>query len=340
MEGVLHMPAENVFGNPASYNSGSFTTVLDAASAVAEPFLVQQGNVTISGVTVSGSQVDYNNQVFTIANHYINPDKPSYYTATPQAFAQVWPSPQPDHFPNAVFEPSPSNTFNNSIDCVGFGCRLLAATGSLDVQSNAYCQLHLQITKAKASLFPPNLGVVPTAYEFATSLPVLPQGGPWSYFSGYVNQSAIESQNQTLKPNQLSSYSGQAKGGFSQAQAGDILCFGYVGSESNGHFMVLTQAPGASVPLASVPPAGQEFPGFVSNAYLICVYDCTANTGLHYNDSRGNGSGIGYGELYLFTNSADQPVGYIFGPGEKPHFVSGLQQTPSPVVAISVGRFS
>jgi hypothetical protein len=78
------------------------------------------------------------------------------------------------------------------------------------------------------------------------------------------------------------------------------------------------------------------------------VYDSTnSGSSLHIVDSRrsDNTSGIGYGEIYVFTNEADEPVGYIFGLNEdgslqSPYFVSGAYGTyESQVVAITVGRY-
>lgn len=220
---------------------------------------------------------------------------------------------------------------------MGFGCRVLAATGGDDQNSNAFCLLHDQI-KATGGDFPKSLGIVPSAYQFAVSLPLLKQGKAWSYISGCVNGAAIEQKNH-------SPYAGQSRSGFSTAQPGDILCFGYVGDGSNGHFMILTKAP---QPLPTL--KGVTLPPFVARVYNVSVYDCTAEKGLHIVDSRRDGypdsCGIGFGELYIFTNSSDQPVGYIFGwesPGQlqSPHFVEGLNlvKDQSQVVAISVGRF-
>lgn len=109
------MPIINFFADPGSYTPGYYATVLDAATAVATPFLVQQQNQVIPGATVSENQITYNGNVFTVSTNYINPGN-GYYIQTPEAFANVWPT---DRFPNAAYD-GMSASFNATIDCVGF----------------------------------------------------------------------------------------------------------------------------------------------------------------------------------------------------------------------------
>lgn len=326
----------NYFAAPESYNSGYFPTVYEAAQAVATPFLIQQKNQAIEGVTVvNGNQIEYNGAIFTATTNYINPG-PNYFIPTPAAFGEVW---QNGRFPNAIYDPATS-TFNATIDCVGFACRVLIAVGAAenDQRSNAYLLFHSQINPQTVHFAV--LGIVPTAFEFAVALPVITQGR-WSYVSGNVNINAIQSQE---NKNYSINYNGEPKGGFAAAQTGDIVCFGYIGGASNGHFMVLTEAP---KPVSLSLFTGLS--GVVANAYQLSVYDSTdRGSSLHFNDSRQNDkdtdSGVGYGQLYLFTDNGDVPVGFIFGPSgnmmEPTHYINPAIQTDKLVVAaISVGRF-
>ena len=214
---------------------------------------------------------------------------------------------------------------------------MLIATGSDDPAQNAFCLFQSQVNPDAAHFAAP--GWVPSAFEFAIALPVL-RPGRWSYVCGSVYVPGIEQQESGKN------YTGAAKGGFSTAEAGDIICLAYEDGESNGHFMVLTEAPQE----VSLTQFG-KLPGYVSKAYCISVYDSTASGGsLHFNDSRLNdndtNSGVGYGQLYMFTNSNDEPVGFIFGPWnggmEAPHFMYDpdvAQTFKLEVVAISLGRF-
>lgn len=322
----------NFFADPAAYTPGYYPTVLDAATAIATPFLVQQQKLDIPGATVSGNQVTYNGATFTVSTRYINPGD-GYYIPTPAAFLQVWPT---DRFPNAAFGEMQA-TFTATIDCVGFGSRVLIATGGNEPGQNAFCLFQDQVNTDATHFAAP--GWVPSAFEFAVALPVL-RPGRWSYVCGSVYVPGIQQQEAGKN------YNGAAKGGFSGAQAGDIVCLAYENGESNGHFMVLTEAP---QPVSS--DLFNNLPGYVSKAYCISVYDSTASAGsLHFNDSRNNdqdtNSGVGYGQLYMFANANDEPVGFIFGPWnggmEAPHFLYNpdvAQTAALEVVAITLGRF-
>lgn len=323
----------NFFANPESYTPGYYTTVLDAAAGIAAPFLVQQKNQTFPGINVTGKQVFYNGNAFTVSTHYINPGD-GYYIPTPDAFSNVWP--KTNRFPNAAYDAATAS-FNANIDCVGFASRVLIATGSNDPAQNAFCLFQNQVNPDAAHFSAP--GWVPSAFEFAVALPVL-RPGRWTYVCGNVYVPNIQKQ-ETGKI-----YNGAPKGGFSNAQAGDIVCMAYQGGESNGHFMVLTEAP-EQVSLSLF----DNLDGAVSKAYRISVYDSTASgSSLHFNDSRAGDndtdSGVGYGQLYMFTNSSDEPVGFIFGPWkggmEAPHYLYNpdvAQTSNLEVVAISLGRF-
>lgn len=323
----------NFFANPDSYTPGYYTTILDAATAIATPFLVQQKNQTIPGVNVSGKQVAYNGNLFTVSTDYINPGK-NYYIPTPDAFSVVWPT--QNQFPNAAYDPATSS-FNANIDCVGFASRVLIAVGNNELSQNAFCLFKSQVDTNQAHFAA--LGWVPSAFEFAVAVPIL-LSGRWSYVSGNVYVPGIQKQKND------ENYNGVPKSGFSTVQAGDIVCMAYQNGESNGHFMVLTEAP-EPVSLSLF----ENLSGSVSNAYRISVYDSTASgSSLHFNDSRAGDndtdSGVGYGQLYMFTDNTDVPVGFIFGPWkggmEEPHYLYNpdIPQTSNlEVVAISIGRF-
>lgn len=83
----LEHTTENYFAKPAHYNASYQTAIIDAAAAIEEPFLVQQGYETIAGVALvsqsSGPpKVKYKQTLFTIANTYINPG-PNYLDGDP-----------------------------------------------------------------------------------------------------------------------------------------------------------------------------------------------------------------------------------------------------------------
>ncbi|MCX2583949.1 hypothetical protein [Pedobacter sp. MR22-3] len=335
----------NYFAGPEAYNSDFFNSTAEASFAVSTPYLVAQGNISIPDVTVSGETVSFNNTAFTVLTNYINPGPNSsgenYYTETPAAFEPVWPKPL---YPDAVFTPvtgAGGGTFTGTLDCVGFGCRVITAVGSNDPQNNAYSLLHQQVDFDAIHFAAP--GIVPTALEIAIAFPVL-LPGRWSYVAGCISASTIqEAENEeSQKLNQpLKTYTGESQSGLSSAQAGDIVSFGYTAGHSNGHFMVLTSVP-ERVPLDEV--LNPE--SFVKQVYRISVYDSTdAGGSLHFNDSRRNSNpqscGIGYGELLLLANEQDQPVGFVFGPEERPHYVTGLSQLADELVvaAITVARF-
>lgn len=337
----------NYFAGPEAYNSDFFNSTADASFAVSTPFLVLQGNITIPGTTINAGTVSFNNAVFNVFTHYINPsytqpDINTYFTATPANFQQAWLN---KLFPNAVFSQSVGSggngTFNGTLDCVGFGCRVIIAVGSDDPQNNAYSLLHAQVDTAAIHFAVP--GIVPSALEIAIAFPVL-LPGRWTYIAGSISVSAIQNyENQeSQKLNQPNkTYTGQSKSGLSEAQAGDIVSFGYTAGHSNGHFMVLT-APPQAVLLDTV----SDLEDIVKKVYSISVYDSTDFGGsLHFNDSRRNGNpdscGIGYGELLLLADENDQPIGFVFGPDEAAHYVTGLSQQADELVvaAITIARF-
>lgn len=320
----------NYFDNPLSYNSYFSQSIYDAAFSVASPYLVQQKNQPLLNASIDGNKVTVNGNVFTVHTFYLNPQN-GYYAPTPPAFTEAWPNPQ---FPNALYEPD-SNTFNATIDCVGFGSRVLVSTFQ---NGNAYSLFHQQVDTDALHFAMP--GYVPTAFQFAAAVPVL-KPGSWSYVAGNMDVSLIGQQNGGK------TYTGKPRGGFGSAKAGDIVCLGYEDGKSNGHFMVLTETP-QPVELSMFNNLNE----MVKNAYCISVYDSTdSGTALHFNDSRLNdgdsGCGVGYGQLYFFSDQDDVPVGFIFGPinggMQEVHYLSGLnipQPSTLEVVAISVGRFS
>jgi len=326
------MPVPNYFVTENTYNSDYFPAIFEAAQAIASPYLVQQKNMVLDTVqSINGNVVEAGGVTFVVHTDYINPEQ-GYYAPTPPQFRAVWPT---LNYPNALYG---GNDFTATIDCVGFGTRVLTATGDQpdDPATNAYCLLRQSIDTNAAHFAA--AGFVPSAFEYAIALPVLLKGSRWSYISGSVNAALIQQQgNQATK-----NYTGISRGGFSTAQAGDIVCFGYEDALSNGHFMVLTAAPEA-VGLGQF----SNLPTTVTQAYMISVYDSTdKGFSLHFNDSRLNdndsGCGVGFGQLYIFTNQQDEPVGFIFGPAgtgmEMAHFINDAASRLE-IAAISVGRF-
>ncbi len=342
-----------------NYNSSYYPTVLQAAEGVAMPFLLQQQYKSMPGVTVQNdSFLVYNNVTYAVHTHYLNPTPQfnnGYYVSAadykaynlPATTNNIWPY----RIPYALYN-TPTKTFNAIIDCVGFGTRLLAATGSSTVSDNAYMQLMNYIRSQGMTPFAAR-GFVASAYEIAAAFPALPataQPG-WQYVAGNVQTAVVNNINQNDKGHPgLKTYAGQSKGGFAQAQPGDILAFGYApGGKSNGHFMVLEQAP-RLLNMDSLnqyfAPYQQQLSGRLDslqqayNIYAVPLYDCSGQN-VHFNDSRAYMSGIGHGTLLLLTDKAnDIPQGFIFSPPNANNPIVGAEFMSPHVVAITVGRYN
>lgn len=343
----------------ANYNSSYYPSVLQSAEGVAMPFLLQQQFRTMPGVTVQNdSFLVYNGTTYAVHTHYINPTPQynnGYYISAadyqdfglPAAVTNEWPY----RIPYALYN-APTKTFNATIDCVGYGTRLLAATGSADPGNNAYAQLATYIRTQGMTPFAAR-GYVASAYEIAAAFPALPastQKG-WQYVSGNVETAVVNNINQNDKSHPgLKQYTGRSKGGFAQVQPGDILAFGYApGGHSNGHFMVIQQQP-VLLNMDSLnryfAPYQQQLSGRIDslyqayNMYAVPLYDCSGQN-IHFNDSRAYMSGIGHGTLLMLTDKAnDIPQGFIFEPPHPKNPVVGTEFMGPHVVAITVARYN
>jgi len=344
-----------------NYNTSFYPTVLQATEGIGMPFFLQEHVDTMAGVTVvRDSFLMYQGATYTIFNNYENPDSVYYIAASNYAnyginaaTAALWPA----KIPNALYNKADS-TFNSTVDCVGYGTRILAATGSggADSTNNAYVALGAFVRGTGAAPFAAH-GWVASAYQIAIAFPLLPAAGKlgWQYVSGNVITQLIDSVNNRPQPNwHYKKYTGVAKGGFANAQPGDVLSFGYDGGKSNGHFMVMAKAPQK---LTSAQFSAYFAPIFQTQAdslssrlqvYGVTVYDCSGQN-IHFNDSRKFMSGIGRGTLFIFTDIRnDIPQGFIFEPPHASSAQSGpvnigakLMGAPNVATcAISVGRYT
>lgn len=331
------------------YNQAFYPTVLDAAIGVGEPFLLQQGYLQMQGVTVSDTTLVYNGQEYKVHEKYENPG-PGYYITSDQypafnigTFQSVWPT----RMPYALYDAA-AHTFNSTIDCVGYGTRLLSATGTAAASGNAYLLLGDSVRTKNTTPFAAP-GWVASAYEFAAAFATLKNtGAGWQYVAGNVNPHVIDSVNHTMRSS-IDQYTGVAKGGVANALPGDILSFGYKpGGESNGHFMVIQQKPSL---LNADSLQNRYFPGQTNahitalltkyKVYAVPLFDCSGDTA-HFFDSRTQMSGIGHGTLLLLSDPAtDIPQGFIFSAPKKidPSVPIGTELMGLHVLAITIGRY-
>jgi hypothetical protein len=342
----------------AGYNSSFYPTVLQAAQGLGMPFLLQQQYKTLPGVTVKqDSFLVYNDITYAIHNHYLNPNAQynnGYYVAEanyesfniPDDIAGIWPK----RIPYALYSPV-TTTFNSTIDCVGYGTRLLAATGSTDPQHNAYLQLAAYARIQNITPFAA-YGYVASAYQIAVAFPTLAAGVQhgWQYVAGNVNARIIDSLDKnSLTHKGLKTYTGKPKGGFALAQPGDVLSFGYApGGGSNGHFMVIEKTPMLLTPATLPAYFGtyqQQLTTVITtllqnyNVYAVLLFDCSGQS-VHFNDSRKYMSGIGHGTVLLLTDKAtDTPQGFVFSPPRKSNPKIGVELMSDHVVAITIGRY-
>ncbi|MBK1989313.1 hypothetical protein A0J48_017515 [Sphaerospermopsis aphanizomenoides BCCUSP55] len=346
----------NFFANPKQYNTQKYTSVLDAAQGIAQPFLaVQQQNTgNVINVDSETNYIVINNQKYQVINKYENPEglpkrnDRNYYIGQDYYFEYglLHESAWPIAFPNITYSRS-QFTFTCEVDCVGYGCRVLSAVG-LNGQ-DAYSELIDNIHRMHEIHFAER-GVVASAFEFAIAFPLFPtinedeEDSGWYYVSGNVDSTYFEEKGLN--------YYGVPNGDFRQAKAGDILSFGYIGYGANGHFMVLLDSPLQLSP-NNVPDYlrknSQEINWNQYNVYAVDVLDCSGMNA-HFNDSRRTTSGIGTGTLIILTDkNEDIPIGFIFGPspsrndvygksGAYIEMISSLDES-SHVVAITVGRY-
>lgn len=346
----LHCTSQTSTRLLPAYNNGFYPTVLDAAAGVGQPFLLQQGYLQMQGVTVSDTTLVYNGKTYKIYEKYENPG-PGYYIPAAQ-YAEynigqqqaVW----PEKIPYVLYDAA-TGTFNATIDCVGYGSRLLSATGNNTQGGNAYLLLSDSIRTRNVTPFAAP-GWVASAYEFAAAFPTLTNTkSGWQYIAGNVNAQVIDSVNHTLRAD-IGRYTGSSKGGVANALPGDILSFGYKpGGESNGHFMVIQQRPyllnADSLKSRYFPfQAAANIDSLLARykVYAVPLFDCSGEN-IHFFDSRKQMSGIGHGTLLLLADPAgDVPQGFIFSPSGSP------TEVPKPlvgelmgghVVAITIGRY-
>ncbi len=329
----------------SSYNDSFYNSVIEAASCIAQPYLLQQNYYTMPGVTVSGSSLNYKGINYPVSESYFNPGTGYYIASSLYAqygisnFKSIW----PNQCPNAFYD-SATHTFYSKIDCVGFGTRLLSVVGGTTTSTNAYLNLINRIKTNNVSNIAAK-GFVATAYQFAVDFPTLktaPKPG-WAYISGNVcDINVIDGYNKVLRSG-VGTYNGVRKGGFALCLPGDVLAFGYdSSSSSNGHFMILDKQPqllDATTLQTYYPKAtATKVKAFVKahKVYAVSVIDDSGKDA-HFNDSRTSYSGIGHGTVLIVADTADDaPVGFIFSPS------TNISYTPvdtSHCYAISVGRF-
>jgi hypothetical protein len=335
------------------YNGTLYTNVLNATIGVGKPFLLQQGYLTMPGVTIyHDSILSYQGHLYIIHNKYQNtapPDTVNYYIPDSlytlfgvNIFKNIWPT----RIPNVLFKSSDS-TFYSLVDCVGYGTRLLSAVGDTTTQGNAYMNLMHTIWNERKTIFC-SRGYVAMAYEVAAAFPTLLDVNPtgWVYVSGNIISDSINAFNHRREPT-IGTYNGRIKGGFNLSQAGDILAFGYgPGAPDNGHFMVISQQPYRlnydSIQRLYPHVSSSTINTFLStyNVYATPLFDCSGKHA-HFYDSRTLSSGIGHGTLLMLTNpSTEVPQGFIFSrPYDTATVILTELMSNTHTWAITVGRF-
>jgi hypothetical protein len=329
------------------YNSALYPTVLTAAKGVAKPFLLQQGYDRMNGVTVTDTTLHTATTQYPVEQGYQNPSagytlpaaQYAAYGITP--FASLWPQQIP-----YIFYDATAQTYRGHADCVGYMTRLLSATGDTSSTGNAYINLMNTVHTAATTLFAYR-GYVCTAYQLGAAFPTLSNTNPngWQYVSGTVMPDSVNNYNHQYRP-ALGTYNGVRKGGFAQAQGGDVLAFSYSQASSfNGHAMVLEGAPlllstdsiKAYMPSQTISRIAALQARF--RVYAVPVFDCSGRQA-HFRDSRVLQSGMGHGTLLLLTDLTDDaPRGYIFSSGQVSGNTIRYDSLGAGVHAISVGRW-
>lgn len=341
----------------ANYNNTFYPSVLEAAKGVAQPFLLQQGYLKIPGVTVNDTNLIYEGESYHVFQQYWNPAKDpakAYhkYTIKEAEYSKynagnlldVWPK----SCPNALYDTA-TKTFNATIDCVGYGSRLLGAVGDGTSGNNAYVELINQVKAVNTAVISAK-GHVSTAYSFATVFPSLrtKEGKGWTYIAGSVDAPAVDEYNHT-KSNKLGKYDGVRKGGFANSIAGDVLCFGNgPGTKFNGHFMVIASKPR----LLDADGLRYYYPNVVDGiirdtlqAYRIYAVPVFDDSGLeaHFDDSRHRASGIGHGTVLVVTSPTDDaPIGIITKASKKENKITirmVSENKSTSMYALSVARY-
>jgi hypothetical protein len=331
--------------NTTTYNDSFYNSVFEAAVGIAQPYLLQQKYYTMPGVSVDGDSIVYKGVYYPISESYFNPgtgyyiSDTSYKTYGVSNFKSIWPT----QCPNAFYE-SATHSFFSKVDCVGFGTRVLSATGGTSATGNAYINLIDRIHANNVTTFA-SKDYVATAYQFGVAFPTLktaPQPG-WAYISGDVcTSSVIDGYNHVIDAS-VGTYNGVRKGGFALCQAGDILAFAYDSTaSSNGHWMVIESQPQLldATTLKTYYPkeSSTKINAFViaHRVYAVPVIDDSGEEA-HFNDSRASYSGIGHGTVLIVADTADDaPIGFIFAPTTN---IAYSAVDTSFCYAISVGRY-
>ncbi len=333
-----------------NYSDSFYNNVLSAAMGIAQPYLLQQGNISLPGVTVVDTSLVYDGVKYPTSNLYYTPRtiaNDGFYIAANQLpyygagkLSVIWPKECPN-----IFYDSTKTMFQSHTDCIGFGVRVLAAVGGTSVKNNAYLSFANGILKANICHFAA-IGRAPNSYEMATSFATLGsnQISGWTYISGNLLLSSVNKYNHA-QDSTLGVYNGGRKGGFGLSMAGDMLSFGDGPlSSSNGHTMFMANNPGLlnSTSLKTFFPtlSSSKINTFLSKnkVYQVNVYDDCDH--LHYNDSRATSkiTGIGYGTILIVTDTLDDaPIGYFFTPS------TSLTYTPldtSKTYCICVARYT
>ena len=331
----------------STYNNAYYNSVLEAAQGLAQPYLLQQGYISLPGVTVNGNNIVYNNDTFGIdesynqsaAYYYVRDTQYAYYGVN--AASKLWTT----HIPDVMYDSVLQRFFSRS-DCVGFGCRLLAAVGGTTSSNNAYLNLCKRVNALKESSIAGKNSIT-TAYSIAIAFPEFTTAEipGWQYIAGNVEDSMINAARSA--GSSLNTYVGFRKGGFANSLPGDVLAFGYgPNATANGHFMILDSVPKLldSAGMQSFYPLVKGTKVRTSakkhHVYATSVIDDSGQFA-HAQDSRKNYSGIGHGVLLILTDTLDDaPVGFIFKPSKKDTVIlySPLKDTNN-AYAISVGRY-
>ncbi|RYD52358.1 MAG: T9SS type A sorting domain-containing protein [Sphingobacteriales bacterium] len=347
VSGIGLHPAQAQTGLLPGYNSALYPTVLAAARGVAKPFLLQQGYDRMNGVTVTDTILHSSTVNYPVEQLYQNPSagytlpaaQYASYGITP--FTTLW----PQQIPFILYDAT-AQTYRGHADCVGYMARLLSATGDTSSTGNAYINLMNTVHAAATTLFAYR-GYVCTAYQLGAAFPTLSSTNPtgWQYVSGTVMTDSVNNYNHRYRP-ALGTYNGIRKGGFAQAQGGDVLAFSYSQASSfNGHAMVLEQAPmllntdsiKAYMPSQTISKITALQVRF--RVYAVPVFDCSGQQA-HFRDSRVLQSGMGHGTLLLLTDLTDDaPRGYIFSSGQVSGNTIRYDSLGAGVHAISVGRW-
>jgi len=333
-----------------SYNDSFYSSTLSAAEGIAQPFLLQQGYLTLPGVTVIDTSLVYNGIKYLTSNVYFTPrtiSRTGFYISSTDYpyygitnFSSIWSK----ECPNIFFDTS-KNLFHTSTDCIGYGVRVIAAVGGTSAATNAYLKFANAILKAKICHLAP-LGHAPDSYEMAAAFATLPSTAVagWQYISGNGLYTYMNTYNHTLD-NTLGDYTGTRKGGFGWAKAGDLLCFGDgPNSSSNGHTMIMASDPikltATSLKTFFPTLSSSKINTFISKhtTYQVNIYDDCDH--LHFNDSRAvsNITGVGYGTILIVTDTVDDaPVGYFFTPSTSLNYTA---LDTNKTYAICVARYT